>query len=394
MEKEELEFLGIKGYELSSLWWIAWQTGLDFRELCFALAFASGEFESIIIDRPYQEVTKSNNGKERKLLIPHPLLMKVQKKINDHILSQFIEHPCVCGFSGGGGPKAAIKPHLEAEKPRILFCLDIKDAFDNTEKSEVLWGLTTRYLKKKRIDSDEKRDEYREKEKYIQQEVWVKESFQGELTDEEIVKIKRTVGRWRKYEKYQIFQLPELVPNIIARLCTYKYFLPQGAPTSPRSFDLALWRIDRRMAQLAKNVRGIYTRYADNIGFSMATEVPLKVKRAITRILVYPVHLSGRNRYADPCYELHKIREIEIPTKFARRIFGVNIIGDKLYNTRDYKRKLRLLIFHIERLREYGKDDTEAIQSLRGQIAWAEKDTLPPELLMKCQEILNTKKIN
>jgi retron-type reverse transcriptase len=44
--------------------------------------------------------------------------------------------------------------------------------------------------------------------------------------------------------------------------------LPQGAPTSPALANLCSWRMDCRLAGLARHMNARYTRYADDLAFS------------------------------------------------------------------------------------------------------------------------------
>ena len=54
----------------------------------------------------------------------------------------------------------------------------------------------------------------------------------------------------------------------LMRLCVFRDGLPQGAPTSPRLSNLVNYRLDRRIAAMAKKLGALYTRYADDITLS------------------------------------------------------------------------------------------------------------------------------
>ncbi|MDF3150885.1 reverse transcriptase domain-containing protein [Mesorhizobium sp. XAP10] len=58
------------------------------------------------------------------------------------------------------------------------------------------------------------------------------------------------------------------VAEIISRLCCFNSHLPQGAPTSPVLSNMICYRLDTELLRFAKDVRAIYTRYADDITFS------------------------------------------------------------------------------------------------------------------------------
>jgi hypothetical protein len=55
--------------------------------------------------------------------------------------------------------------------------------------------------------------------------------------------------------------------------------LPQGAPTSPALANLCAYRLDCRLAGLARTLGACYTRYADDLAFSGATELERGARR-------------------------------------------------------------------------------------------------------------------
>jgi hypothetical protein len=62
--------------------------------------------------------------------------------------------------------------------------------------------------------------------------------------------------------------------------------LPQGAPTSPALANLCAYKMDCRLAGLAKSVGAEYTRYADDLAFSGAEEFNRCVERFSTHVAV------------------------------------------------------------------------------------------------------------
>lgn len=75
-------------------------------------------------------------------------------------------------------------------------------------------------------------------------------------------------GRVRGLFKAIPYSLPQEVVTLLAKLCCYNGYLPQGAPTSPVISNMLCSRLDSELRKLAKNSRAYYTRYADDITFS------------------------------------------------------------------------------------------------------------------------------
>lgn len=64
------------------------------------------------------------------------------------------------------------------------------------------------------------------------------------------------------------FKLHEKVATIIAQIACHENMLPQGSPCSPIIADLITHLLDIRLAQIAKQYRLTYSRYADDLTFS------------------------------------------------------------------------------------------------------------------------------
>jgi len=91
-----------------------------------------------------------------------------------------------------------------------------------------------------------------------------------------------SIRRARVHGLFRSLGYPWAVSRLLAGLCTTVTpagiavpreiygvpHLPQGAPTSPALANLLAWRLDARLAGLARAAGGNYTRYADDLAFS------------------------------------------------------------------------------------------------------------------------------
>jgi len=90
------------------------------------------------------------------------------------------------------------------------------------------------------------------------------------ITSKQVFNIFKTIG------------YNDLISTILTNICTYKGFLPQGSPCSPKLANLSAWKLDLRI-QGYVGKRGInYTRYADDLSFSGLN--PVNVVRIIPMI--------------------------------------------------------------------------------------------------------------
>lgn len=324
-------------HELSpkQLFWLA-------KELRYRTS--SGELrdvlETIYRDEPlYQMFLKSKrDGGTRKILVPSDSLKEVQKRVLKYLLPLYsVPSSCAFGYSRGS-IFDAIRPHVESGN-QALFCTDVVDAFSSVRFSQVfrtLYGLGLY-------------DSYKDKEE------------KGYLT-------------WE-------------VAFALCRIVTCGERLPQGAPTSPVLFDLVFSPIDYKLEHLAERVGGVYTRFADNIYFSMpGNEIPGPIARAIIRAIQ-----GSRDLAKAYMFECHKTRTITLGEE-AVRILGVNVMNGKILPTRQLKRRIRLSMHRVRWLLSQPDWDSDEFlkcwRLLQGQMSFARQAELPGSLIAEYEEIL------
>jgi RNA-directed DNA polymerase len=140
------------------------------------------------------------------------------------------------------------------------------------------------------------------------------------------------------------FDYPQDVAQLLAQICCHEGVLPQGAPTSPLISNLICRGLDRELAQLAKDERCYFTRYADDLTFS-------------TRRREFPVALADMDdtgslvvgkRLRD-LVEAHGFTVNETKTRLAlysqrQRVTGL-IVNEEVNVSRDYVRDLRMALY-------------------------------------------------
>ena len=160
---------------------------------------------------------KSKNGKIRTIQAPDEELKKIQRLINFRLLAGLKTHQCCCGFEQEKSIVHNALPHLGK---RVVIKIDIKDYFASCKSSRV-----KQYFKK--------------------------------------------IG-WNNE-----------VAEFLTGITTYKGALPQGAPTSPRLSNLINYRLDARLAGIANKYNASYTRYADDITFSLMEDHDEAIKELL-----------------------------------------------------------------------------------------------------------------
>ncbi len=152
----------------------------------------------------YTYYIPKKNGTKRIIDSPNQELKGLQKWINYSILSKVSLPNCIHGFRLKHSIRTNASPHLGK---KYVFCLDLKDFFPSIKLTDVI-----------KLFSKLNYDEYTSK--------------------------------------------------LLAKLCTFKGYLPQGAVTSPSISNIIFSEIDKSIISICGTQRVIYTRYADDLTFS------------------------------------------------------------------------------------------------------------------------------
>jgi retron-type reverse transcriptase len=152
----------------------------------------------------YQHFIPKKNGEKREILEPCSSLKAIQAWLKVNILDKLQASQYATAFEIGRGLMEAVEPH---RRNRYFVCLDISNFFTS-------------------------------------------------------IKYRRVRGI------FSMIGYSENASNMLANLCTYKNYLPQGAVTSPKISNLVCLKMDRRLAGYLSRRNIVYTRYADDITIS------------------------------------------------------------------------------------------------------------------------------
>ncbi len=282
--------------------------------LCYQADVATGV--------PYTQFTiAKKNGTDRQIWAPIPMLKTAQRFILSEILNNLPIHGAAHGFIQGKSVLTNAKPHIDS---RVLVKLDIKDFFPT-------------------------------------------------------VGFRRIKGVFR-HAGYQ-----EQIATLLALLCTQSprdiikydgitYYvalsercLPQGAPTSPALSNIVCLNLDRRLTGLA-NKHGLrYSRYADDLTFS----VPQKTKLSDEALnqLVPSLLGSLAKILKEEGFVLHSKKSKVIRQSAHQAVTGLVVNGKENPRTpRHIKRMLRSAVHNLEQGKPLPQG--ESMARLLGFAAW------------------------
>jgi RNA-directed DNA polymerase len=178
----------------------------------------------------YRVLAKQSGGL-RLIEAPKLRLKAMQRQILARILEQVPPHPAAHGFVKGRSIKTFVAPHVSR---RVVLRMDLHNFFPSFGGARLAGVFRT-----------------------LGYPETVADLLGGICTNAAPRDVWKQVGAGT--DKAQIQQ---------AHLVYARPHLPQGAPTSPALANICAYRLDCRLAGLAKLLGAGYTRYADDLAFS------------------------------------------------------------------------------------------------------------------------------
>ena len=235
----------------------------------------------------------------RKILAPVGHLKTIQRQILRRVLGGLKTHPCATGFCRGHSIVTNALPHLGKA---AIVRMDLKDFFPS------ITALRVNY--------------------YFRFIGWNAEAA-----------------------------------DLLTRLCTHNNCLPQGAPTSPKLSNLLNHRLDARLLGLAAAVGASYTRYADDITYSLETDDAVSIRK-----LVHMTAVIAR----EEGYLVHQREKLYVRRKKDRQVVTGLVVNERVNLPRETRRWLRAVEHHQQTGRKTSitNEQLEGWRSLQSMIQW------------------------
>lgn len=216
---------------------------------------------------------------ERRILAPNRDLKRLQRRILQRILEQLPVHEAVTGFEQGQSIVTNARAH---SGKALVLRMDIQDFFPSTKAPKL-----------------------------------------------------------RAYFKHLGWD--DKAANQLVQWCTWNGVLPQGAPTSPRLSSVLNYKLDARLAGLAKKFNATYTRYADDLTFSFDHDTPA---------LYGPVIRLCEKILAEEGYTLHKRRKLHVRRAHQQQLVTGLVVNREVNLPRATRRRLRAVAHRLRTGRE------------------------------------------
>lgn len=155
-------------------------------------------------------------------------------------------------------------------------------------------------------------------------------NFFGTITENQVYRLFCNIGYNSK------------VAGILANLCTYNDYLPQGAVTSPYIANLVCYHMDARINGYCSRKDIVYTRYADDLTFSSNNRTLLN---KVEKFIKYIVEDEG--------FVINDKKTRYLSNDVKKTVTGITINDDSIHVDKKFKRDLRAQIYQSIKSKNY-----------------------------------------
>jgi retron-type reverse transcriptase len=249
---------------------------------------------------------RTPSGSLRLIEAPKPRLKQIQRKLLDEILLAIPPHDAAHGFRPGHSITSFVEPHIGQT---IVLKMDLRDFFVSITSARVIAiYLTAGYPEAvARLLTGLCANT-------VPLSVWNQSA--SEWSD-----LARSSASWRDRRQYR------------------EPHLPQGAPTSPALANLVAYRLDARLAGLARTAEAHYTRYADDLVFSGGESFAKTIAR-------FPTHVAAIA--LDEGFHIQH-RKTQVMRRGTRQRAAGVIINQKMNIARDDYDQLKAILCNCAR---------------------------------------------
>lgn len=129
---------------------------------------------------------------------------------------------------------------------------------------------------------------------------------------------------------------PKNISSALTSLCTYKGFLPQGSPASPKLANLVCSKLDARIQGYAGKKGITYTRYADDITLSCQSIKLIENAKSFVQTII-----------RDEGFRVNKKKTRLLGLRKRKSVTGLVVSSKKAGVGREVYRELRVKIHHL-----------------------------------------------
>lgn len=239
----------------------------------------------------------------RTICMPDPELKKVQRWLQQNMLSKILPHAASTAYSEHDTVCAAASRHVNA---RWLLKIDIERFFESI------------------------------KEPYVAS-VFERLGYPDLLS----FQLARLCTRLPSVKSRQIIFKRRSKPALGVMQHEWIGFLPQGAPTSPQLANLVMRRFDRRVMAAARKAGLRYSRYSDDMIFSTTGSFSRKQAEAFVHDMYDVLGAYG--------FEANRTKTSIAPPGARKIVLGLLVDRDKPRLTRDFRANIEMHLHYLER---------------------------------------------